>query len=58
VFYSLQDHLRTEMHDLDYLVLAGAENTDTLPNELCKNPNAITKGLMKQVRVNDELLEQ
>jgi hypothetical protein len=29
-----------------------------LPNELVKNPNAMIKGLMRQVGARDELLEQ
>jgi hypothetical protein len=29
VLYSLQDHLRTEMRDLDDLVLAGVKNIDS-----------------------------
>jgi hypothetical protein len=33
------------------------DDDDSLPSELCKNPNAMIKGLMKQVRVRDELLE-
>jgi hypothetical protein len=35
-----------------------SDDDEPLPNELCKNPNAIIKGLMKQVRVRDELLEE
>jgi hypothetical protein len=35
-----------------------SDDDDSLPNELLKNPNAIIKGLMKQVGVRDELLEQ
>jgi hypothetical protein len=31
---------------------------DSLPSEFCKNPKVMIKGLMKQVRVRDELLEQ
>jgi hypothetical protein len=31
---------------------------DSLSSELCKNPNAMIKGLMKKVGVMDELLEQ
>jgi hypothetical protein len=31
---------------------------EPLPSEFCKNSNAMIKGLMKQVRVSDELLEQ
>jgi hypothetical protein len=29
-----------------------------LPSELVKNPNTMTKGLMRQVGARDELLEQ
>jgi hypothetical protein len=29
-----------------------------LPSQLVKNPNAMIKGLMRQVRARDELLEQ
>jgi hypothetical protein len=35
-----------------------SDDNDSLPSELCKNPNAMIKGLMKQVGVRDELLEQ
>jgi hypothetical protein len=35
-----------------------SSDDDSLPSELCKNPNAMIKGLMKQGRVRDELLEQ
>jgi hypothetical protein len=35
-----------------------SDDDDSLPSELCKNPNAMIKGLMKQVRVRYELLEQ
>jgi hypothetical protein len=35
-----------------------SDDDDYLPSELCKNPNAMIKGLMKQVAVRDELLEQ
>jgi chromosome segregation ATPase len=35
-----------------------SDDDDSLPSELCKNPNAMIKELMKQVRVRDELLEQ
>jgi hypothetical protein len=31
--------------------LASSDDDKSLPNEFCKNPNAMTKGLMKQVRV-------
>jgi hypothetical protein len=31
---------------------------DSLPSEFRKNPKAMIKGLMKQVRVRDELLEK
>jgi hypothetical protein len=31
---------------------------DSLPSEFCKNPKAMIKGLMKQLKVRDELLEQ
>jgi hypothetical protein len=37
---------------------ASSDDDDSLLSELCKNPNAMIKGLMKQVRVRDELLEQ
>jgi hypothetical protein len=37
---------------------ASSDGDDSLPSELCKNPNAMIKGLMKHVRVRDELLEQ
>jgi hypothetical protein len=35
-----------------------SSDDDSLPSELLKNPNAMMKGLMKQVRVRNELLEQ
>jgi hypothetical protein len=31
-----------------------SDDDEPLPNELCKNPNDIIKGLMKQVRVRDD----
>jgi hypothetical protein len=34
------------------------DDDNSLPSELLKNPNAMIKVLMKQVRVRDELLEQ
>jgi hypothetical protein len=34
-----------------------SSNDDSFPSEFCKNPKAMIKGLMKQVRVRDELLE-
>jgi hypothetical protein len=35
-----------------------SDDDDSLPCELCKNPNAMIKGHMKQVGVRDEFLEQ
>jgi hypothetical protein len=35
-----------------------SDDDDSLPSELCKNPNAMIKGLMKQVGVRDEHLKQ
>jgi hypothetical protein len=35
-----------------------SDDDDSLPSELRKNPNAMIKGLMKQVGVRDDLLEQ
>jgi hypothetical protein len=35
-----------------------SDNDNTLPSEFVKNPNAMIKGLMKQVGSRDELLEQ
>jgi hypothetical protein len=35
-----------------------SDNDDSLSSELLKNPNAMIKGLIKQVGVRDELLEQ
>ncbi len=35
-----------------------SNDDNPLPSELVKNPNAMIKGLMKQVGVRDELLEQ
>jgi HSP90 family molecular chaperone len=35
-----------------------SDDDDSLSSELCKKSNAMIKGLMKQVRVRDELLEQ
>jgi hypothetical protein len=37
---------------------ASSDDDDSLLSELCKYPNAMIKGLMKQVRVRDELLDQ
>jgi hypothetical protein len=45
----------TLISDDDY---TSSDNDDSLPSELCKNPNAMIKWLMKQVRVRNELLEQ
>jgi hypothetical protein len=35
-----------------------SDDDDSFPSELLKNPNAMIKCLMKQVRVRDELLKQ
>jgi hypothetical protein len=35
-----------------------SDDDDSLLSELCKYPNVMIKGLMKQVGVRDELLEQ
>jgi hypothetical protein len=35
-----------------------SSDDDAFPSELVKNPNVMIKGLMKQVRDRDELLEQ
>jgi hypothetical protein len=35
-----------------------SDDDDSLSSELCKNYNAMIKGLMRQVGVRDELLEQ
>jgi hypothetical protein len=35
-----------------------SDNDNLLPSELVKNPNAMIKGLMRQVGARDELLEQ
>jgi hypothetical protein len=37
--------------------ITSSDDDESLPIEFCKHPNAIIKGLMKQVRVRDELLE-
>jgi hypothetical protein len=37
---------------------AASDYVKPLPNEFYKNPNAMIKGLMKQVRVRDELIEE
>jgi hypothetical protein len=37
---------------------ASSDDNEPLPSEFCKNPNVMIKGLMKQLRVRDELLEQ
>jgi hypothetical protein len=34
------------------------DDDEHIPNDFFKNPNAIIKGLIKQVRVRDELLEE
>jgi hypothetical protein len=38
--------------------LSNDDDDDSVPSELCKNTNAMIKGLLKQVGVRDELLEQ
>jgi hypothetical protein len=38
--------------------IASSDDDEPLPNDFFKNLNAMIKGLMKQVRVRDELLEQ
>jgi hypothetical protein len=38
--------------------ILSSDDDDSLPSELCKNPNAMIKGLMKQVGVRNELLGQ
>jgi hypothetical protein len=35
-----------------------SDDDNPLPSELMKNPNAMIKGLMRQVRASDELLEK
>jgi hypothetical protein len=35
-----------------------SDDDGPLPSEFCKNLNAMIKGLMKQLRVRDELLQQ
>jgi hypothetical protein len=35
-----------------------SDDDNTIPSEFVKNPNAMIKGLMKQVVARDELLEQ
>jgi hypothetical protein len=37
---------------------ASSDDDDSLPSKLVKNPNAMIKGLMRQVEARDELLEQ
>jgi hypothetical protein len=37
---------------------ASSDDNEALPSEFCKNSNVMIKGLMKQVRVRDELLKQ
>jgi hypothetical protein len=37
---------------------ASSNDDDSLPSKVVKNPNAMIKGLMKQVGARDELLEQ
>jgi hypothetical protein len=37
---------------------ASSDDDDSLSSDLLKNPNDMMKGLMKQVEVRDELLEQ
>jgi predicted RNase H-like nuclease (RuvC/YqgF family) len=37
---------------------ASSDDNEPLPSEFCKNPNAMIKRLVKQVRVRYELLEQ
>jgi hypothetical protein len=43
------------LHNEDTL---SSNDDEPLPSEFCKNPNAMVKELMKQVRVRDELLEE
>jgi hypothetical protein len=38
--------------------IASSDDDEYLPDEFCKNPNAMIKVLMKQVRIRDELLEE
>jgi hypothetical protein len=35
-----------------------SDDDNSFPSELIKNPNAMVKGLMRQVGARDELLEQ
>jgi hypothetical protein len=44
--------------DEDTLSSDNDDDDDSLLSELCKNPNAMIKGLMKKVEVRDELVEQ
>jgi hypothetical protein len=48
-----EDTLSSDDNDDD-----ASSDGDSLPSEFCKNPKAMIKGLMKQVRVRDEVLEQ
>jgi hypothetical protein len=46
-----EDTLSTDNHD-------SSDDDNPLPCELVKNPNAMIKGLIRQVGARDELLEQ
>jgi hypothetical protein len=46
-----KDTLSTDNYD-------SSDDDKPLPSEFMKNPNAMIKGLMKQVGARDELLEQ
>jgi hypothetical protein len=53
--------LKYIINDEDTLSSDNYDSSDDdkpLPNELVKNPNAMIKGLMRQVGARDELLEQ
>jgi hypothetical protein len=40
------------------IMILASDDDNPLPSELVKNPNAMIKGLMRQVGARDELLEQ
>jgi hypothetical protein len=46
-----EDTLSNDIYD-------SSDDDNPLPSELVKNPNAMIKGLMRQVGARDELLEQ
>jgi hypothetical protein len=42
----------------DELDSSDEEDEETLPNAMCKNPKERMKGLLKEIGIRDELLDQ